>query len=150
MQLSLCIIGCPSKWFEYNDYCYQIRGVNVAQSKSWTTARHDCRSGIPTSYLASIHRQTEQFFVSSFLKGNASNVASLYIGLNSRQTEGGYQWSDNSAVSYTHWKPGFVTDQGKDCIAIETATGYWVDRACDDSTGYICKMRNRKMRTVAT
>ncbi len=91
----------------------------------------------------SIHSSKEQDFVVRFLAqtANISSLQSVYIGLSSRTSGGGYAWIDDTPVSYTHWRPGFVTEHGKQCISIGTGDGYWYDQNCDETLAYICKMR---------
>ncbi len=140
-----CDADCPAQWTPYMNSCYQLRGQTSFTAKIWVAARSDCRRNTPmaTGYLASIHSQQEQNFVQTMIQGtvNISNVQSVFLGLSSRRSSGGYGWSDGTAVSYTHWKSGFVTEQGKQCIAIGTSNGYWNDRNCDDRAAYVCKMR---------
>lgn len=126
----------------HGDYCYQPRGLHTNDARSWAASSGSCRAD--SSVLLSIHSTSEQNFVVNMLRINASNIASVYIGLNSRASASGYRWSDDSPVSYTHWKRGFVTETGMDCIVMDTITGYWEDRFCDDVTGFVCKKMKRE------
>lgn len=137
--------GCPSGWQTWSDNCYIVLGLRSNESQPWDEALTGCSYLQSRSSLVTIHSSAEQWFVAGLLRGAATNVASVFIGLNSRGTRQGYQWIDGSPVSYTHWKTDFITDQGKDCIAIDTASGFWTDRFCDDLTGFICKMRRSEL-----
>eukprot|EP00118_Oscarella_pearsei_P022672 m.264678 g.264678 ORF g.264678 m.264678 type:complete len:1411 (+) comp40476_c0_seq1:1691-5923(+) len=136
---------CPTGWKLQENYCYQVRGMSDNQAKAWGAGVADCRY-VNGKYqaggnLVSINSAAEQTAVYSLLRSNpnATNVASVYIGLNSRLSKGGYHWSDGSPVAYTHWRKGFQTRKGEECIVMATATGQWTDRECDELTGYICK-----------
>jgi C-type mannose receptor len=133
-------VSCPEEWSPHGDYCYQLRGTTSRTSRIWVAARHVCRK---KGYLVSIHSRSEQAFVTQLVlnTSNIANMHSVFIGLSSRTSRGGYRWSDGSPVSYTYWKPGFRSKSGKQCVAIETESpGYWTDRNCDDALAYVCKM----------
>lgn len=56
-----------------------------------------------------------------FLPMSAASTDQLWIGLNDRRTEGLFDWSDHSTVSFTSWeygKPAVSTDQ-EDCVLIK-------------------------------
>lgn len=135
-----CVADCPTGWQPYRDFCYQLRGQTSFTARIWVSARADCRGPPNSGFLASIHSSGEQAFIAQLVgnTGNISNVQSVFIGFSSLTSKGGYAWSDGTAVSYTHWKPGFVTKQ---CISVETGTGNWNDRNCGDPSAYICKLR---------
>ena len=136
-------LACASGWTLHNGYCYQLRGRTSATATIWTSARRDCRQS-PNVFLVSILSSHEQEFIRGLIQNtvNFTNVQSVFIGLSSRTSRGGYVWSDGSPVSYTHWKPGFVTELGKQCVSMGTAgQGYWNDRNCDDASAYICKAK---------
>eukprot|EP00118_Oscarella_pearsei_P021135 m.235437 g.235437 ORF g.235437 m.235437 type:complete len:225 (+) comp40125_c0_seq27:102-776(+) len=130
---------CPSGWSVHGNYCYQVRGMTDYLAKAWAASEADCRR--ENGNLTSVTSASEQKLLYTLLRFNSTwiNVDSVYIGLNSRLTTGGYRWSDGSPVAYTNWKKEFQTKTGKDCVAILTVSGRWTDRECDELTGYICK-----------
>ena len=139
-------IDCPDGWQLHDHYCYQLRGNTSFTAEIWVAARHDCRSNMPkgfNGFLVSIHSSAEQEFVKQLIRKTvgSANMQSVFIGMSSRTSRGGYRWSDGSPVSYTHWRRGFVTGTGKQCISMETTSEYWNDRNCDDASAYICKGR---------
>lgn len=51
---------------------------------------------------------------------SAASTDELWIGLNDRKTEGLFEWSDHSTVSFTSWEYGkpAVSSEIKDCVLI--------------------------------
>uniref|UniRef100_A0A7N6ADX3 Mannose receptor, C type 1b n=1 Tax=Anabas testudineus TaxID=64144 RepID=A0A7N6ADX3_ANATE len=103
---------CSRPWIPYNGHCFHINRTQ----KTWSEAQRQCRS--EGGDLVSIRNVEDQSFIISQL-GYAS-TDELWIGLNDKKTEGLFDWSDSSTVSFTSWeygKPGVGTDV-KDCILI--------------------------------
>uniref|UniRef100_A0A3Q1FIV4 Mannose receptor, C type 1b n=1 Tax=Acanthochromis polyacanthus TaxID=80966 RepID=A0A3Q1FIV4_9TELE len=123
---------CSTHWIPYNGHCFQL----FRTALSWSDAQKQCRKD--EGDLVSIRNVEDQSFVISQL-GYASNDE-LWIGLNDRRTEGLFDWSDHSTVSFTSWeygKPAVTTDQS-DCVLMRGESGNWADRACTDKHGFIC------------
>ncbi|XP_012946935.1 macrophage mannose receptor 1 [Aplysia californica] len=66
-----------------------------------------------------------------------------WIGLNDRQVQMNFVWSDLSPVKFTVWKqnePNNYHGREEDCVRMYTLDGEWSDESCDGSaSGYICK-----------
>ncbi|KAK2822605.1 hypothetical protein Q5P01_022670 [Channa striata] len=123
---------CSAPWIPYNGHCFHLNRTQ----KTWSGAQRQCRS--EGGDLVSIRNLEDQSFVISQL-GYASNDE-LWIGLNDRKTEGLFDWSDHSTVSFTSWqfgKPAVSTDI-QDCVVITGENGNWADRTCEDKHGFIC------------
>ncbi|XP_030606959.1 macrophage mannose receptor 1-like isoform X2 [Archocentrus centrarchus] len=123
---------CSNPWIPYNGHCFHLQRT----PQTWSGAQRACRA--EGGDLVSIRNVEDQSFVISQL-GYASNDE-LWIGLNDRRTEGLFDWSDHSYVSFTSWefgKPAVSTD-GDDCVLIRGENGNWADRSCDEQHGYIC------------
>uniref|UniRef100_A0AAQ6IMQ9 Mannose receptor, C type 1b n=1 Tax=Anabas testudineus TaxID=64144 RepID=A0AAQ6IMQ9_ANATE len=123
---------CSRPWIPYNGHCFHLDRTQ----KTWSDAQKACRK--EGGDLVSMHNVEDQSFVISQL-GYAS-TDELWIGLNDKKTEGLFDWSDHSTVSFTSWeygKPGVGTDI-KDCILIRGENGNWDDHACDEKHGFIC------------
>uniref|UniRef100_A0A671U397 Mannose receptor, C type 1b n=1 Tax=Sparus aurata TaxID=8175 RepID=A0A671U397_SPAAU len=123
---------CSSPWIPYNGHCFFLNRTE----KTWTDAQRACRK--EGGDLVSLRNVEDQSFVISQL-GYAS-TDQLWIGLNDRRTEGLFDWSDHSTVSFTSWeygKPAVSTDQ-EDCVLIKGENGNWADRTCGERHGYIC------------
>ncbi|KAF1383673.1 hypothetical protein PFLUV_G00134290 [Perca fluviatilis] len=123
---------CSSPWIPYNGHCFHLQRTQ----KTWSDAKKACRK--EGGDLVSIRNVEDQSFVISQL-GYAS-TDELWIGLNDKKTEGLFDWSDHSTVSFTSWefgKPAVFTDQ-EDCVLIRGENGNWADRTCDEKHGFIC------------
>ncbi|KAM7379551.1 hypothetical protein PAMP_005097 [Pampus punctatissimus] len=123
---------CSSPWIPYNGHCFHL----IRTVQTWTNAQKECRK--EGGDLVNIRNLEDQSFVISQL-GYAS-TDELWIGLNDRITEGLFEWSDHSTVSFTSWvfgKPAVSTEQ-EDCVLITGENGNWADRWCDDKHGFIC------------
>uniref|UniRef100_A0AAQ5XL32 Mannose receptor, C type 1b n=3 Tax=Amphiprion ocellaris TaxID=80972 RepID=A0AAQ5XL32_AMPOC len=123
---------CSNPWIPYNGHCFHLHRTTL----SWPDAQRDCRK--EGGDLVSIRNVEDQSFVISQL-GYAS-TDELWIGLNDRKTEGLFDWSDHSTVSFTSWEYGkpAVATEGEDCVLIRGENGNWADRSCDEKHGYIC------------
>ncbi|XP_022613990.1 macrophage mannose receptor 1-like isoform X1 [Seriola dumerili] len=129
---------CSSPWIPYNGHCFHLNRTQ----KTWSEAQKACRK--EGGDLVSICNVEDQSFVISQL-GYAS-TDELWIGLNDRKTEGLFDWTDHSTVTFTSWefgKPSVFTDQ-EDCALIRGENGNWADRVCGEKHGFIC------MKTSAT
>ncbi|XP_041658579.1 macrophage mannose receptor 1-like [Cheilinus undulatus] len=128
---------CPSPWIPYNGHCFHLN----RQTQTWSGAQRECRR--EGGDLVSIRNVEDQSFVISQL-GYAS-TDELWIGLNDKGTEGLFDWSDHSAVTFTSWefgKPSVSTDTD-DCVLIRGENGNWADRWCDETHGYICMKQSQ-------
>ncbi|CAG5896528.1 unnamed protein product [Menidia menidia] len=133
---------CSNPWIPYNGHCFHLRRT----PKTWTDAQNECRK--EEGDLVSMRNLEDQSFVISQL-GYASNDE-LWIGLNDRQTEGLFDWSDHSTVSFTSWefgKPG-VSAEGEDCVILRGENGNWADSPCDQKHGFICMKQSSTERTT--
>uniref|UniRef100_A0A8C9WXJ1 Mannose receptor, C type 1b n=1 Tax=Sander lucioperca TaxID=283035 RepID=A0A8C9WXJ1_SANLU len=123
---------CSAPWIPYNGHCFHLHRA----TQTWSDAQRECRK--EDGDLVSIRNVEDQSFVISQLGFGTSDE--LWIGLNDRKTEGLFDWSDHSTVSFTSWefgKPSVSTDT-EDCILIRGENGNWADRSCDEKHGFIC------------
>ncbi|XP_014899448.1 macrophage mannose receptor 1-like isoform X1 [Poecilia latipinna] len=123
---------CPDHWIPYNGHCFYLQRT----PKSWSSALTECRK--EGSELVNIRNIEDQSFVISQL-GYAS-TDELWIGLNDRTTEGLFDWSDHTTVTFTSWEPEepTVSTDEEDCVLMKGENGNWADRSCDEKHGYIC------------
>ncbi|KAM3604133.1 uncharacterized protein V6R79_006931 [Siganus canaliculatus] len=132
---------CPAPWIPYNGHCFHLQRA----AKTWSDAQKECRK--EEGDLASIHNVEDQSFVISQL-GYASNDE-LWIGLNDKKTEGLFDWSDHSTVTFTSWQYGkpSVGTEADDCVLIRGENGNWADRSCDEKHGFICMKQSATEQT---
>ncbi|KAM4552770.1 macrophage mannose receptor 1-like isoform 2-T2 [Odontesthes bonariensis] len=131
---------CSTHWIPYNGHCFHLE----RNPKTWSDAQIECRK--EGGDLVSIRNVEDQSFVISQL-GYAS-TDELWIGLNDRKTEGLFDWSDHSTVSFTSWefgKPG-VSSEADDCVVIRGENGNWADGLCDQKHGFICMKQSSTVR----
>jgi hypothetical protein len=103
---------------------------------TWTQAREHCASaGLA---LARIGDMAENDALRAAL-GSGTH----WIGLNDRDTEGSFVWTDASAPSFTSWAAS-DPDGGaaQDCVEL-SADGSWNDRSCDDSVPFVCELSGK-------
>ncbi|XP_046846401.1 uncharacterized protein LOC124440117 isoform X2 [Xenia sp. Carnegie-2017] len=131
--------GCPDDWYPYEDNCYQFNLLE-SQLKNWSDAQHACESIGDFSSLASIHSESEQAFLTA--KVNLIAQSEVWIGLNDRQSENLYKWTDNTKFDYENW---FANTSGnkpwKDCTLMMgmRSDGAWTKEMCSEKRRFICK-----------
>ncbi|KAL4659299.1 C-type mannose receptor 2-like [Arapaima gigas] len=115
--------------------CYQF---NFQSTLSWNEARASCRQ--QASDLLSITEVHEQTYINGLLTGYS---ASLWIGLNDLDINGGWQWADSSPLKYLNWEPEQPSHgEEENCAVIRTETlGHWQNRDCSMALPYICKKK---------
>ncbi|XP_037642855.1 macrophage mannose receptor 1b isoform X1 [Sebastes umbrosus] len=132
---------CSTPWIPYNGHCFHLQ----RSIQTWSVAQRECRK--EGGDLVSIRNLEDQSFVISQL-GFAS-TDELWIGLNDIRTEGLFDWSEHSTVSFTSWefgKPG-VSANVDDCVLIRGQNGNWADRSCDEKHGFICMKQSATEET---
>uniref|UniRef100_A0AAZ1WYV4 Mannose receptor, C type 1b n=1 Tax=Oreochromis aureus TaxID=47969 RepID=A0AAZ1WYV4_OREAU len=124
---------CTAPWIPYNGHCFYLYRN---ETKKWSDAQKTCRK--EGGDLVSIRNVEDQSFIISQL-GYAS-TDELWIGLNDRNRERLFVWSDHSPVSYTSWdsREPTVTSEQEDCVLIRGENGNWADRVCEEKHGFIC------------
>ena len=141
---------CPDDWSMFEGNCYQF---NLAESqlKNWNAAEKACESVGDFSSLASISSQAEQ----DFLTKQVSSVAesSVWIGLNDRQSENVFKWSDNSKVDYQNWEDNNRGNRAwRDCTVLMgmKTDGAWTTERCSETRRYICKRKRGLLPSTCT
>uniref|UniRef100_A0A8C4NYA1 Mannose receptor, C type 1b n=1 Tax=Dicentrarchus labrax TaxID=13489 RepID=A0A8C4NYA1_DICLA len=131
---------CSSPWIPYNGHCFHLHRT----TQTWSNAQRECRK--EGGDLVTVRNVEDQSFMVSQL-GYASNDE-LWIGLNDIRTEGLFDWSDHSIVSFTSWEYGnpAVSTDADDCVLIRGENGNWADRSCDENHGFICMKQSATER----
>ncbi|KAI1896444.1 hypothetical protein AGOR_G00094860 [Albula goreensis] len=115
--------------------CYQF---NFHSTMSWNEARISCQQ--QRADLLSITELHEQTFINGLLIGYS---ASLWMGLNDLDMNGGWQWADTSPLKFLYWEsdqPNHAEEEN--CAVIRTeSSGHWQNRDCSVALPYVCKKR---------
>ncbi|XP_076853301.1 C-type mannose receptor 2 [Brachyhypopomus gauderio] len=128
---------CETFWDTHSlmDNCYQF---NFQATLSWNEARTSCQQ--QGADLLSISKVEEQSYINGFLTGYS---ATLWMGLNDLDLNGGWQWADSAPLKYLNWEtdqPNHEEDQNCGVIRTESS-GRWQNRDCSVALPYICKKR---------
>uniref|UniRef100_A0A6Q2XGH6 Mannose receptor, C type 2 n=1 Tax=Esox lucius TaxID=8010 RepID=A0A6Q2XGH6_ESOLU len=129
--------NCETFWDtdRLTDSCYQF---NFQATLSWSEARISCQQ--QGADLLSITKLHEQTYINGLLTGYS---ASLWIGLNDLDINGGWQWADSSPLKYLNWEndqPSHTEEEN--CAVIRTeSSGRWQNRDCSVAFPYVCKKR---------
>nr|XP_055050355.1 C-type mannose receptor 2 isoform X2 [Misgurnus anguillicaudatus] len=117
------------------DNCYQF---NFQATLSWSEARTSCHQ--QGADLLSITKVEEQIYINGLLTGYS---ATLWMGLNDLDLNGGWQWADTAPLKYLNWEADMPSyDEEENCGVISTdAQGRWHNRDCSVALPYICKKR---------
>nr|XP_046272981.1 lactose-binding lectin l-2-like [Scatophagus argus] len=139
LQVMLQRGNCPTFWYNFNGRCYKY----VSTHLSWADAELHCVS--EGANLVSIHSLEEQTFVKDLIKNFDHSEGYTWIGLHDIPREGGWMWSDGSAVNFTFWAPGEPNNnQGgnEDCAHLNFGTNRkWNDICCDSTYPSVCEKR---------
>lgn len=95
-------------WSCLGSACFQY----FPQDKSYENAQKACIEADGVG-LASIHSAEENDFVQQLIEGGSAcseNTPYVWIGLNDKDEEGQYVWTDQSDVRYTNWCEGCPAD----------------------------------------
>ncbi|XP_042291257.1 lactose-binding lectin l-2-like [Thunnus maccoyii] len=137
-QLKLQRGNCPMFWYSFNGRCYKY----VSTHLTWADAELHCVS--EKANLVSIHSLEEQKFVKSLIKNFDHAEGFTWIGLSDTQKEGGWMWSDGSAVHFVFWNSGEPNNYKghEDCVHNNYGTGRkWNDVPCSKTFPSVCASR---------
>ncbi|XP_065683392.1 uncharacterized protein LOC100215503 isoform X1 [Hydra vulgaris] len=128
---------------EVGTNCYSIELTET----DWLTASKQCQMG--NGSLISINNPIEQAFVS--LKASSNMFPSgMWIGLNSKEINHVYNWTDGSQLSFTFWntmEPNNWNGRREDCVHT-TVKGHWNDDLCYFKKPFICKYSRKIIQKV--
>jgi hypothetical protein len=123
-------------WTGYGGHCYRY----FTDKKNWFDARAACQA--LGGDLASMANAAENDFVHSIV---IPKETAPWIGFNDQGSEGSWQWSDGSAVTFTNWAGGEPNNSGnEDCghlyvYANNPQDKRWNDAQCGSGYDYICE-----------
>ncbi|XP_044171531.1 macrophage mannose receptor 1-like [Acropora millepora] len=144
--ISPSVLGsCPSGWIKFDQHCYMFRDT-YKDHKTWTQARYMCRK--QGANLLSITSKQEQDFISHHFTDKVHGQ--VWLGLNDRNIEAGYTWSDGSPVTFLNWHPSEPNDlyNIEKCTEMNPGDTLWNDALCYLRHGYVCKQPLGKVYVV--
>uniref|UniRef100_A0A673Z8X1 Macrophage mannose receptor 1-like n=1 Tax=Salmo trutta TaxID=8032 RepID=A0A673Z8X1_SALTR len=118
---------CSSPWIPYAARCFLLQRTK----KTWTEAQTECRKD--GGDLASIHNIEQH---------NTLTPAAdeLWIGMNDVKTSLLFDWSDQSAVTFTRWEEAMP--MGGNCVLVRGEQGRWATQVCENQHGFICMKKS--------
>nr|XP_039270230.1 uncharacterized protein LOC120344952 [Styela clava] len=141
-------VQCPTGWMgnENTVSCYQINEkTDRAERLTWDDALDNCRA--QGADLLSLHSSIEESAVWDFVAQTALySYTSFWMGLNNKNPDAGYVWTDETPVSYTNWAGGEPSDHNGAENCVETQLTYgsmWNDLNCDALRNWVCKIGKR-------
>ncbi|XP_066483946.1 macrophage mannose receptor 1 [Tiliqua scincoides] len=140
---------CPVKdhdaffWIQ-NQLTGDFYQINSHSALPWHQARKSCLQ--QNAELVSITELHEQMY----LTGLTSSLESDYwIGLNSLDVDSGWQWMANRPFRYLNWAPGSPSPEPeKICASMQSVTGKWENKKCEEKLGYICIKANSSLDDI--
>ena len=126
----LCTDICQPGWTYFGVYCY----FTSPACASWLTAESNCSA--MNSDLVTIHNQEENVFIQHRHDGDKS-----WIGLNDRNVEGSFVWTNKEISSFRFWAPKQPNDwNNEDCVhTLGAKHGYtWNDVPCNNCFNFTC------------
>jgi len=103
---------------------------------TWEQARSACLER--GQDLASIH-DLHTFEHLTIALAERARVEFAWIGLNDRESEGDFVWTDGTDLDFEHWGPESPKPWGEQEDCVNSAHHGWMDVPCDERAGYICK-----------
>ncbi|XP_077993135.1 C-type mannose receptor 2-like [Glandiceps talaboti] len=138
-------VGCADGWLGYGSKCFLAISMVEAENRiSWDEALLDCRNR--GGDLASFHSDDELRYV----KTNSKVINFLdefWIGLNDRDSENGFVWTDGSPVNFVSWADGEPNNSDdEDCVEMTFAAPKgWNDRKCTRRKNWVCQIEKGVM-----
>jgi len=136
---------CPNEWVAIGSRCFKPF-KETKKMMSWPRARHYCQQltgpeNPGNGDLMSIHSDREhQLLLTHQMSSYIFMIRNFWIGLNRRDNDGKWQWSDGTPVDYTKWENGQPNNMAgiQECVAQFGRTLAWNDGNCNSPHSFIC------------
>ncbi|XP_063858534.1 uncharacterized protein LOC135099855 isoform X1 [Scylla paramamosain] len=127
---------CENGWSLYESSCYN---VDDTVKLDWLQGQIYCND-INAEYVQ-ITSSDEARFLKDLLTSDA------WIGLNDKNTEGNYVWTDGSPATFTEWFNGEPNNvKNEDCTEMRKSMDFWWnDSSCSNKKSVLCEKPATKL-----
>jgi hypothetical protein len=124
---------CPCEPMGTEDGFYAICEEEMAADEALDLCRY---AGMELVKLESL---AEQNALADLL--NPFGISRWFIGLNDRDIEDEWVWSDGSELIWSRWNSGEPNDwgDGEDCVEFRSTQDSWNDIACSQAHAFVCE-----------
>ncbi|CAI5788830.1 Uncharacterized protein PODLI_1B041026 [Podarcis lilfordi] len=118
--------------------------INSNAALTWYQASKSCQQ--QGACLLGITELHEQMYLTAL---TSTLTTELWFGLNSLDSNRGWQWSGGHPFRYLNWAPGSPSPEpGKTCGTFNPSkNGKWETLECSQKLGYICKKGNSSLNS---
>ena len=120
-------------------WCYLANSTRL----NWIAAERYCVS-VGAHLTSLLTNEEATAVVNRIIKKTNGTGNNVWIGLNDRENEHSYVWTDGMPVLITSWYQNQPSDYGgeQNCVYLNTGQGRWNDQYCTVKYPFVCK-RNK-------